>query len=267
MMELALLASAIGAGCGDGTLAAPRAREAQACARGESEKLGVPFVPMCGAAEARAEWISASALPCTGGAHDTVGCPVATPLLAEPPTTRTHEARAVALMEGWTAYRLCALRFGGRLPTSAERARARRLQGMATLIASRRDEAGTIGLEELPEWVADGPCDNPSLPGAGCLVHRFPIDAEPNIPWARVVACDVVAGTAPAGTRPVALGGVCAPGAACVVRSPSERAAAPARLACAPPPSAGAVPSALPHGVGAVRCVVPAAGLTRVSGP
>lgn len=259
-------------GCGDDTMVAPAVAPAPLvagrCPRGEHEKLGVPFVPMCGAAAPTSEWISAIAVPCTGGAHELLGCPLATPLLAEPETTLTRQARSVALMDGETAFRLCAMRFGGRLPTTAERARARQLQGMATLVASRKNDTGTIRLEELAEWVADGECDNPTLPGPRCNVHRFPVDADPTVPWDRLVSCNVVvgAGTTRTDLLVADLGGTCPAIGDCLLRSPlTSRGNEVSTLQC----EAAAAPSrpAEPVGRAAVRCVVPAAGLRRVSGP
>lgn len=166
-----------------------------ACRAATAEKLGVPFVHLCARGSPSPVWISGP-LPCGQGAHASVACPTATALGAGAgglnDSNVSHGPYAVAMTDAFTAYRLCGMRFGGRLPTRLEREQARDRLGLATLLATEgADGSGEIALSELPEWVADGDCENPSLPGPKCRIATYPPAPLPlRLAWEAVRACE-----------------------------------------------------------------------------
>lgn len=248
------------------------------CAPRVAEKLGVRFVEVCGGEAQAPFWISVAPMTCSAGEHETIDCPSVTPLLAgDSPVPMT--ARRVAVVDAVSAHRLCALRFAGHVATRAELERARSVLGLGALVvAEQRSPAGAFRFEPLPEWTADGACENPSKPGRNCRFARWPRADAPHAPMAEIRDCDArrVDPTDRAGVR-VALGGRCAApnwrwsGSAaggaldelpCAVHLPDvampAAGAADFRLSCRPPdaqpPRAPAIGGA---DIAAFRCVVP----------
>lgn len=227
-----------------------------------AEKLGIPFVRVCGEASEDAYWIAASPLHCSAGEHETLECPLVTPWISEPELTPERRApRRVLRVPANEAHRTCAMRFGGRLPTPEELRTARSRQGLATLVAS--EEAGGLRLGELEEWTAHGDCGNPSLPGPRCLFERRPATSDSTrFTWETLRACEL--GRAQVASSPrEALGSLC-PGAndVCFFRSPHEPHpdSPPEFLAarCAAPEAPLTHPAPRPD-VAAFRCVLPKA--------
>ena len=168
--------------------ATARGEEPQArCAWRTGEKLGIGFAEICTPAsapkglleESPAEiapfWMSAAPLPCSRGNHGTSDCPVATSILSARSRAKdVLEPRSVALVDGKTAYGVCGMRFGGRLPTRAERELARYSASVATLVAIKEPDEPEPFVGELPEWTQVGDCTNPSQPDEGCRLVIFP---------------------------------------------------------------------------------------------
>lgn len=192
--------AAVGAlAAGLGTWAAARADPGRApapCAFEVAQKLGLPFYRVCGAEPgAPSFWISAP-IGCSPGDNTQVQCPHATALVhaqgAKQPARIA--AQRVAMLDGMTAHRLCGMRFAGRFPTRAERLAARHAVGLVTLIATQASEQSTaLSLSELPEWVSEGACDNPSKPGSDCRLASYPT-APLALPlaWNQLRTCEAV---------------------------------------------------------------------------
>lgn len=160
------------------------------CLPRTGEKLGVRFVEVCQSTTAAVEdddpaesrplpsfWISAAPLPCSAGGHETIDCPSVTPLGAAAgiPGNAIVTPQEAAVIDAATAHRLCAMRFGGRLPTPLERAQARHVLGLSSIIASEQTgREGIVQLGEIAEWTEEGECDNPSIVGPSCQVRPFP---------------------------------------------------------------------------------------------
>ena len=189
-------ASALAAGC-DRDLADHRApRPAAApCQRAFGNKLGVPFVRICpadliGAIEAPF-WIAAAPIGCTAGAHGTISCPPVLPL--GPPTegAATIAPRTAQVTEAAFAHRTCTLRFGGRLPTTAERAQARDALGLATVVVTQQDDPSPrLRAQALAEWTTERPCtDAPAALAASCSPMRFPSGAIAEVSWPQLRSC------------------------------------------------------------------------------
>ncbi len=120
-------------------------------------------------------WMSAAPLPCSRGNHGTSDCPVATSILSARSRAKdVLEPRGVALVDGKTAYGVCGMRFGGRLPTRAERELARYSAAVATLVSMKEPDEPDPRIGELPEWTQVGDCTNPSQPDEGCRLVLFP---------------------------------------------------------------------------------------------
>jgi hypothetical protein len=243
-----------------------------ACTPAVSDKLGVPFVRICpdelpeGVIPAPF-WISAAPLGCSVGDHGAISCPEVVPL-SRPPVP----PRRAALLDAATAHALCLLRFGGRLPTAAERARAGDARGLETVAVSAWTGPDRYALQRVAEWVTAAPCEQISV-HAGCDVDRFPADGLTAIDWEHLRECR--AQPAPAGSRAVVpVGGECAAAAAtdagpapagslpCLVApsSPAGPAAALRFALTCEAPAADDLdhPEAPPLDVAAVRCVLPA---------
>jgi hypothetical protein len=254
---------------------------AATCRPRVAEKVGVRFVEVCAGENQAPFWISLAPMPCSAGEHETVDCPSVTPLLAgESPGSLT--SRRVAVVEAFTAHRLCGLRFAGHVATRSELKRARAVLGLtAVVVAEPPAPAAEFRFGLLPEWTADGECDNPTSPGSGCRFARWPNGAVGHAPMAEIRACDarVVGATEPARTS-VEVGGACAARdwswstsragepqvLPCQLHLPDEPAesgvGANFALSCRTP---DAQPSRAPLARGsltaAFRCVVPTAGL------
>lgn len=160
------------------------------CSGRIAEKLGVRFVEVCGGHDQDPFWVSVAPMPCSAGEHETIACPNVTPLLASR-TPVSLASRRVALVDGFTAHRLCALRFAGQVASHAQLERAREALGLAAVVVSERAvPAPEFHFEVLPEWTAEGRCDNPSVPGADCRFSRWPGAETRNAPMAAIRACD-----------------------------------------------------------------------------
>lgn len=237
------------------------------CPTEVAEKLGIPFVRLCGEESDDAYWIAASPLHCSAGEHETLECPLVTPLISDPELAPERRLpRRVLLVPSYDAHRTCAMRFGGRLPTSAELRAARARQGLATLVAS--EESGGLRLGELEEWTEQGDCANPSLPGAHCLFERRPATGPAtHFTWETLRACEV--GRAQLATPPrEALGGLCPSSEGiCLFRGPHAPRpdSAPEYLAArCTAPEAPLVRPAPRNDVAAFRCVLPKASASPV---
>ena len=187
--------SALAAGC-DRDLVDRRAPSAAApCQRAFGDKLGVPFVRICpadlvGAIEAPF-WISAAPVGCTAGAHGTISCPSVIPLGAPTAGAATIAPRTAQVTEAAFAHRTCTLRFGGRLPTTAERAQARDALGLATVVVTEHEEPGPrLRAQALAEWTTEQPCtDAPSALATSCSPARFPSGAIAEVAWPQLRSC------------------------------------------------------------------------------
>lgn len=160
----------------------PRAPPPGPSARGATlpEKLGLTFLPLK-EEDGGLNWVAASPIRCAAGEHDLVRCLTITPLSTD---ARAHPGDGgipgcgVVVANAETAHRLCAQRFGGRLPTPAERARLGAVHGLASLLVVQTDNpAERFRYLQLPEWTEEGSCDNPVRPGEDCRVSVFPSDS------------------------------------------------------------------------------------------
>lgn len=270
---LGLVLMVVGAGTARGD-------EAQArCAWRTGEKLGVGFAEICTApsapkgllewspAEVAPFWMSAAPLPCSRGSRGTFDCPVATSILTA--RSRAKDAlrpRSVTLVDGKTAYGVCGMRFGGRLPTRAERELARYAASVTTLVSIKEPGEAEPRIGELPEWTQVGECTNPSQPDEGCRLVIYP----PVLTWERgeqrvLQACR-------ASFAPAWLGTAVQPGAPCVGGTCTVRILPALRpeafqLTCRPSRIAAKEAPAEPRAeVAAFRCVVPESALGVVGG-
>jgi hypothetical protein len=254
------------------------------CVPRVGEKLGVRFVEVCATStkafsdaerhpeiELPAFWIAATPLPCSRGEHETVACERVTALETgaggDPGANRTVNALVV---DGVSAHRTCALRFGGRLPTPLEREQARQVLALVTLRV-RETEPGRVQLDDLPEWVEEGDCAaGPSKPGPGCRISPFPpVVTRPRGSSDVLLAC--TAAISESGARAVPIGESCGArrdgqrGPECVVGVPGTTAQF--ELSCEAPPPAQRAPRQAEPELAAFRCAVPASALGRVEPP
>ena len=238
---------------------------APTCAETRGDKLGVPFVRVCRPLSPDAWWVAATPLPCSDGAHELLECPTATSLMVEPATGPALSPRSALVTDAVSAYRTCAMRFGGRLPTAGERRHLATTQGLAAFVATAAAD-GTTQLAPLDEWTADGDCGNPSKPGADCRFARFPGARAATRDWGAMLRCEAsVAPTEASLADAVGLDGSCRAGAPCLVRSPWFLSVdAPLRLhAIQCTPLAATPPHPAPRAdVAAFRCVLPEAAVT-----
>lgn len=123
------------------------------CAPRVGDKSGVRFVELCGTGL----FISGTPLACTPEERASAACDPATALEVSPlagPGKNRHVDALVTDRD--VASRLCKQRFGGRLPTPAERQQARRALGLVSLqVREEPGEFARLRLDELPEWVAE----------------------------------------------------------------------------------------------------------------
>jgi hypothetical protein len=266
-------------GCRDAPKAGPHSspEASNPCEPRVGEKLGVPFVHVCasdlGVESARFEpfWISAVPLACSKGSHETVRCPsivaLAHPASGESRGPRPIPASMATVIDSEVAHRICTMRFAGRLPTRAERARATDAMGLATMMVVVTDNPPTsFAFRPLAEWVTEVACDTPSVLEPSCGAGTYPTGASSQIPWDAIAACD---------SRPrfdasaaVALGESCpvshwdwtAGVLPCAIRSPAGPATRPTvpafSLDCRPPAPAERHPPDAAD-VAAFRCVLP----------
>jgi hypothetical protein len=185
------------------------------CVPAKAEKIGVPFIRVCPepGSDAASFWISAIPLGCSAGEHGTLSCPPVTSLLQAPPEMpdfRAPSPKLAAVVDAYTAHKVCTMRFAGRLPTRTERARARAALGLASVVVTENG-AGTFRLHEVAEWVTARPCDHPTDLGPECHEGRFPVESIGPVGFptlARCAATPVRASAFPS----LELGGECAVG-------------------------------------------------------
>lgn len=194
----------------DGGAASPLG-DVAACAPATAEKIGVPFVRVCAREGAGSFWISAIPLGCSAGEHGTLSCPSVTPLVQPPGALRDFRApspRIAAVVDAYTAHKVCTMRFAGRLPTRAERARARADVGLAT-VAVTEGPPGAFRARELAEWVTEPVCAHPTDLGPECREDRFPKEAIGAVSFDALVRCGATPVTT--SSRPLFdVGGACA---------------------------------------------------------
>jgi hypothetical protein len=149
----------------------------------------VPFVRICpqdlpGLID-KPFWIAAAPIGCIAGDHETVPCPAAVNLglnkADQPPYL-------VQLVVAEHAHRTCSLRFGGKLPSAEERARALDALGLQT-IAVTRSADGSLNSHVLPEWTTMENCASPSTIDRECQPRPFPLWATTALDWAALQAC------------------------------------------------------------------------------
>ncbi len=166
------------------------------CTPRTGEQAGMRFVELCGTGS----FISATPLACTAEERASAACDPVTALevsaLTGPGKNRHVDAR---MTERDGSARLCAQRFGGRLPTPREREQARRSLGLVTLqVREEPGEFARLRMDELAEWVAErgrvtrSPASVPRPRRAGEVL--LGCVAEPALPQATAVpigeACD-----------------------------------------------------------------------------
>lgn len=262
-----------------GTPSASRGEPPPSCVWRTGEKLGVAFAEICtprtappGLLEetpsgAASFWMSAAPLACSLGAHDTVNCPVTTSILsAHSKAKDVLEPRAVAVVDGETAYGVCGMRFGGRLPTRAERELARYSASVATLVSMREAGKPEPWVGELPEWTQVGDCTSPSRPDKSCQLAIFP----PVLTHQRSkesVPQSCRASFAPKKTKNAIQPGAPCVGGTCTVRIlPALRPEA-FQLTCRPSPVDATQTSVEPKAErAAFRCVLPESALGMIGG-
>lgn len=248
-----------------------------ACTPGVSEKIGVKFVRVCPTEEgARPFWISAIPMGCSAGAHETVPCPPVTALVQPtkgmPDALATATPKLAAVVEVYTAHKICSMRFAGRLPTRQERARARTLLGAASVVVTESPEAHAFRPRELAEWVTEKVCDQPTDLAPDCNPGPFPSTSISAVRWDMLARCEARPAASGAGALPfIELGGECAgqrgPGAApslrlpCAVRGAAGGGPGSAvtgfELWCGAPDAAFAHPEKVLPDLAAFRCVLP----------
>ena len=141
---------------------------------------------------------------------------------------------------------------------------------MSSALVTESNEIGGYRLQEVPEWVTEIACDQPTLLAPECGVRGFPSDATPTIPWELVTQCEPTPLAALDARAIIGIGGECPAsrkeGAAlrdlpCVVRGPAAdtrgRRDAAISLACRPRAPAPERLSGLAPDVAAFRCVIP----------
>lgn len=246
-------------------------------------KLGVPFVHVC--PEDLAEpagafapfWIGTLPNGCSVGDHGTVLCPTITPLSVPASHDRRPpepvEPRIASMSDALLAHRVCAMRFGGRLPTRRERALAEAALGLSALAVRPQGEPPVrFDFQVIPEWVTAVPCDHPSVLGPECGVSEYPELSARAVDITTLAACRALPGE-PTATQPiVSLGESCpSPGfywppddhklaLPCAVRTPPIAGAATGKnfaLHCAAPERSAAQPEPGEDARALFRCVLP----------
>jgi hypothetical protein len=159
---------------------------AAACEAREIERAGVRFLSVCPAG------FSLSAAPVTCAAGE-APCEPVTPLEASAfaSPAKNHSVEAL-LTDAASAARICAQRYGGRLPTPLEREAARLAFGLASLrVREEPGEFERLRLHAQPEWVSENghashypSVATPPLPGGDVLLACV---AEPAMPRAHAV--------------------------------------------------------------------------------
>lgn len=247
------------------------------CEPRTTEKLGIPFSKLCpqdlpvAGARFSPFWISAHPLGCSAGEHETLRCPVVTPLnhpaagetrLPEPVPSRLATVIDANAAQGW-----CYMRFAGRLPTREERARAELGLGLAAVtVTVSSGEPTHFELARLAEWVTEEPCETPTI--AKCKPGMYPSGERRPIAWDHQVDCSAAPLESDAGLSLLSVGESCpAPGfdwdvthgrLPCAARSVAERGPLTGfALTCLRPGHAAPHPPDEPATTAAVRCVMP----------
>jgi hypothetical protein len=251
-----------------------------ACVPAVAEKIGVRFVRVCPRATvdsskpARPFWISVAPLGCSAGEHGTVACPPVTTLLQPPreiPELRAPSPMIAAVVEAYTAHKICTMRFAGRLPTRTERAHARAALGLASVVVSEPGAGRPFRLREIAEWVTARPCEQPTDLGPECKQDRYPIGAISGVSWSMLAGC-TASPVASSAFVPVELGGECAarrgaegsvrlpcfvPGLAFATSGPPPSTSTGFELSCEPPREGAEHPDDARSDIAAFRCVLP----------
>jgi len=262
-------------GCTDDRVRSSPGSPVAVCARADAEKLGVPFVQICPAdlpagMITSPMWIAKTPIGCMGGKHETVPCPVVTPLAraaeGEPVDARAIAPAIVQMVDSNVAHRTCMLRFGGRLPTSSELALARDALGLVAVIVSEPATGSRVRFQALAEWTTTQPCTEPSRLGACKATATSGVMAS-QVPWRDLRACRAT--PAPTtGASIVGVGDDCPRGAEipCLLGAPTPRG--PSIRSAFVIDCSGdrtgelAHPTQLEHERAAFRCVLPEAALT-----
>lgn len=245
-----------------------------------AETIGVSFLRVCPSqlapgVDTAPFWISVIPMGCSAGEHETVRCPpvvaLVQPRLSDPQALRSASSQLAAVVESDIAHKICTMRFAGRLPTGPERALARTALGLSSALVTESQDVGGYRLQELPEWVTETACEQPTVLGPECGVRGFPSDATATIAWDRVTKCEVKPLAALDGRALIGIGGDCAISRTaaeggllrdvpCAVRGPAAdprgRRDAAVALACHPREPAPARLSGLATDVAAFRCVI-----------
>ena len=172
-----------------GSLVVAHAGEAGAsCEPRAAERLGVRFVSVC----PDGFWLSATPVPCTPAERAGAACDAVTALEASPlaAPAMNHSVNAL-VTDAASAARICAQRFGGRLPTPLEREQARLSLGLASLrVREEPGEFARLRLHAQLEWVAEGgrtmrypSVATPPLPGGDVLLVCAAEAAMPQARW------------------------------------------------------------------------------------
>ena len=196
---------------GSESTATPSAAASPPCTRAVARKLGIPFVRVCPQDLGRSGvdfepfWIAAAPVGCSAGEHETVRCPR---ILALSSAETQFVARTASVIAPVTAHQVCAMRLNGRLPTRAERVRARAALGLSTAVIAYGPESSRLSVDELPEWVTENPCSQPTVLPAECGIGVFPSGASPAVVETDTLSCVATAGTP--GQPAIELGERCA---------------------------------------------------------
>jgi hypothetical protein len=250
---------------------------ASECEPRTTEKLGIPFSKLCpkdlpvpGLAF-EPFWIAAHALTCAKGENATLRCPSVTPLhhptAGDPRTPDQVPSTSAFVTDANSAQGWCYMRFAGRLPTRAERARAEVSLGLAAVIVSQSPtEPPHFELTRLAEWVSEEPCETPTV--AKCRVGMYPSGERRAIPWDTIVQCGAAPFATDAGVTLLDVGESCpAPGfdwdatrgkLPCAARSVASASSVLGfALTCQRPGPPRPHPVDEPATTAAVRCVLP----------
>lgn len=189
----AVVASALAIGSCDRDPPSPVGSIAKSpCVPARGDKLGVPFVRVCpsdlpGAFD-EPFWIAAAPIGCSGGEHETIGCPPIVALSSRVLDDGAPRERTAQLVDAVVAHRTCTMRFGGRLATSSELGSARAALGLVAIAVI--EVAGEPRRHPIvPEWATERPCLDPSTLAASCEPTRIPAGRSAALPWEQLVAC------------------------------------------------------------------------------
>jgi len=247
-----------------------------ACTPRLAEKIGVTFVHVCPTGEGVAPfWISTIPMGCSAGAHETVPCPPVTavvqPTNGLPDDFRSAQPKQAAVVEVYTAHKICTMRFAGRLPTRAERSRARSMLGLASVVVTESAATRAFHFRELAEWVTEKACDQPTDLAPDCGAGPFPATSISAVRWDMLARCEAKAIASTGSALPfVDLGAECAASRGadttllrlpCALRGPAHEGPRPAvagfELSCGAPDASFVHPDKVLPDLAAFRCVLP----------